>query len=146
MRGGLIIVDGYLPTALDNTNLRADPWSIALDQRAFGPGRLLVAFADADGRFRGLAFTARTDPIEPAFAACLDFLGNGAAAAIAYCDEPVTEGPPSIELLDRLSRTQAIAAELGICLVDWISCDDQLFRSSRLSMKSPADTWPLRPD
>src|SRR2546422_8299015 len=78
----LIVVEGVLPTELDDTNLREDGVSLALDQRAFGPRRLLVAFADRDGRFRGLAHVERTDPPEKALAPCIQHIGLGSAAAV----------------------------------------------------------------
>ena len=43
----------------DRLNLRTDAWSIALEQRAFGPRRLMVAFASADGDVRSVADAAR---------------------------------------------------------------------------------------
>lgn len=112
-------------------NLRQSVWSFALDQRAFGPRKLLVAFADEDGTFRGLAFTARTDPLDLAFDACLQYLGTGAAAAIAFCDQPVAEGDLPPEQIELFERAQVIAASYGIRLVDWIACDDDKFRSHR---------------
>jgi hypothetical protein len=127
----LIVVDACLPTAIDDTNIRDDPWSIAMDQRAFGPRKLLVAFADADGTFRGLAFTARTKPIDDAFRACLAYIGAGAAAAIAYCDEPVSQGEPPPGSRQRFQRMRWIAVTYGVHLVDWISCDDEMFRTVR---------------
>ena len=136
----LIVVDGVLPTELDDTNLREDGVSLALDQRAFGPRRLLVAFADRDGRFRGLAHTERTDPPEKALGPCIQHIGLGSAAAVAFCDEPVSEGPPPPELGERFASACAIAAGYGIHLVDWVACDDQFFRSSRLALY-PDDEW-----
>ena len=43
MDRALIVVEGVLPTTKDHTNLRLDAMSFALDQRAFGPRRILVA-------------------------------------------------------------------------------------------------------
>src|SRR5437899_458509 len=60
------VVDGCVPTSRDNTNTREEALSFALDQRAFGPRRLVVAFSDRNGRFRGLAYAPRTDPPEHA--------------------------------------------------------------------------------
>ena len=59
---------------IDNTNLREEAWSFALDQRAFGPRKLWVAFADADGTFRGLAHTDRTDRPELCVGPCIEHL------------------------------------------------------------------------
>ena len=49
-------VHGLVPGKRDRTNLRtlSDAMSFCLDQRAFGPRRLLLAFANRNGRFRGL--------------------------------------------------------------------------------------------
>jgi hypothetical protein len=135
-----IVVDGYVPTALDDTDLRRDAWSFALDQRAFGPRRLLVAFADADGRLRGLAHTHRTDPPEDALAPCIKALGAGAAIAVAFCDEPVIEGPPPPDLPARFARASEIATAHGLFLVDWFACDDEAFRSGRLALH-PDEPW-----
>ncbi len=44
MKDTTIIVGGFLATDADDTNMKTDVWSFALDQRAFGPRRLLVAF------------------------------------------------------------------------------------------------------
>lgn len=136
-----LIVDGYVPTKDDATNLREDAWSLALDQRALGPRQLIVAFADADGSFRGLAYTDRTDPPDAAFKACVDFLGAGAAAAIAYCDEPVAHGEPPDGFMLRFARMREVAANRGVRLIDWIACDDELFRSSSLSLGGNTAWW-----
>jgi hypothetical protein len=143
MRTSLIRVGGYVATDRDHTNLRDDVWSFALDQRAFGPRRLVVAFADADGGFRGLAYARRTDPPEAALAPCIQHLGRGAAAAIAYCDEPVDDGPPAEDLGARFRVARAIAASYGVQLVDWIACDDQMFRSSQLALYPGAPWWQI---
>lgn len=137
----LIVVDGYSATELNETNLREDCWSYALDQRAFGPRRLLVAFAQRDGRVLSLAHTRRIDPPEAALGACIQHIGRGAAAAVAYCDESVEEGPPPPEVATRFALARSIAASYGIHLVDWIACDDQLFRSSRLAFEPDCDWW-----
>src|SRR6202142_4389719 len=94
MKSKLVVVDGYRATAKDKTDLRRDFLSFALDQRAFGPRRLVVAFSDRRGRLTGLAYTPRTDPPEMALGPCVDFAGQDAAAAVAFCDEHVTNGPP----------------------------------------------------
>jgi hypothetical protein len=140
MPGKLIVVDGYRATAKDKTNLRDDAWSIALDQRAFGPRRLLVAFSDRRGRFIGLAYTKRTEPRENALGPCIEHVGRGAAAAVAYCDEVVKPGPPPPDVAPRFARARSIADSYGIYLVDWIACDDQMFRSSRFAV-DPDCTW-----
>jgi hypothetical protein len=137
----LIIVDGYVATDRDHTNLREEAWSFALDQRAFGPRRLVVAFADADGRFLSLAHARRTEPAEAALGPCIEHLGRGAAVAVAFCDEPVASGPPPPDLAGRFAMARLIAASYGVHLVDWFACDDQLFRSSRIALDPERDWW-----
>lgn len=136
----LITVDGFAATPADTTNIREELWSLALDQRAFGPRRLLVFFADRDGRMLSLAHTPRTDPPEDALGPCIEFSGLGAATAVALCDEQVVDGPPPPTLAPRFAHARRIAASYGVHLVDWIACDDQLFRSSALAV-DPASTW-----
>lgn len=142
---GVLVVDGYVPTERSSLdNLRDNVWSFALDQRAFGPRKIIVVFADSDGEFRGLAFTDRTDPLELGFDACLQYLGAGAAAAIAFCDQPVTEGPPPREFVELFARAQTIASSYGVHLVDWIACDDDKMRSNRTPPGPPGqlgDEW-----
>lgn len=145
MESSLIVVDGCIATKDDDTNLRDDAWSLALDQRAFGPRRLLVAFAEADGRLRSIAHAPRTDPPELALSPCIQHCGIGAAAAIAYCDEPVSFGPPPPDLADRFGHARSVAAALGIHLVDWIACDDHVFRSSRMALHPDEPWWTVPP-
>jgi hypothetical protein len=138
----LIVVDGLRPAKRARINLRDEKeWAgIALDQRAFGPARLLVAFAKRSGRLVGLAHAPRWDPPEPALDACIQHMGRGAAACIAYNDERVDEGAELDDIADRFGRASAVAARHGIHLVDWISCDDLWFRSSRLAL-FPDEPW-----
>jgi len=137
----LIVVEGYAATPADDTDLRNDVWSFALDQRAFGPRRLLVAFADRSGRLLSLAHARRTDPPEAALDACIQHLGAGAAAAVAFCDQPVEEGPPPPLLVLQFALARSVAAGHGVHLVDWIACDDALFRSTRLALDPHGDWW-----
>ena len=137
----LVVVDGYVTTEKDKTNLRKEAWSFALDQRAFGPRRLVVAFANRRGRLLSLAHSLRTEPAEAALGACIQHLGRGAKAAVAFCDEPVKEGPPPPELGARFAAARSIAGFYGIHLVDWFACDDQLFRSSRFALQLGRDWW-----
>lgn len=144
----LILVDGIVPTAESDLNsLREQVWSIALDQRAFGPRKLWTAFADADGRLRGIAYTDRTDPPLIALQACLDYLGADAAAAVVFCDEMVTDDPPSPAFLERFRTARAVAADFGVHLVDWFACDDELFWAARLRtfrVEEQPDWWDLQ--
>jgi hypothetical protein len=138
---GASLVECLVATPADTTDLREERWSFALDQRAFGPRRLLVAFADEDGRFRGLAHTARTDPPTAALTACIAIFGAIDGVAIAFSDEPVLWGPPPPEVAATFEAARAMAAEAGVRLVDWMGCDDQCFRSSRLALWPDADPW-----
>jgi hypothetical protein len=142
----LIVVDGYVATPADDTDLRADAWSFALDQRVFGPRRLVVAFADRSGRFLSLAHARRTDPPEAALDACIQHLGSGAAAAVAFSDEPVVEGPPPPELALTFAVARSVAASYGVHLVDWIACDDTCFRSARLAFDPDGEWWDVPTD
>jgi hypothetical protein len=119
-------------------------WSYALDQRAFGPRKLLVAFTDAGGRLRILAHANRASRPLLSFEACLEFAGAGAEAAVAFCDEAVLDGPPSPEFLDHFDAARALARRYGIHLVDWFACDDERFRSARcatMSADEPPEWW-----
>lgn len=139
----LIVVQGYVTTHSHYTDLREEAWSFALDQRVFGPRRLLVAFSDRSGRMVGLAHARRTVPPEVALGPCIDHIGRGAAAAVAFCDEPVAEGPPPPDLATRFERAQSIVASYGLHLVDWFACDDHLLRSSRLALHPDEDWWAI---
>ncbi|MGH9139400.1 MAG: hypothetical protein ACRD0G_20505 [Acidimicrobiales bacterium] len=141
MEDSVIVVDGYVANEADDTDLREEAWSFALDQRAFGPRRLLVAFADPLGRFLALAHCRRTDPPETALGPCIEHVGRGAAVAVAFCDEPVVAGPPPADLGARFAQARSITAEYGVHLVDWFACDDEMFRSSRLALDPDAEWW-----
>jgi hypothetical protein len=140
----LVEVEGVVPTHLDDTNLRREAWSFALDQRAFGPRKLLVAFADADGTFRGMAVTERLESPgrELAIDPCIRFLGLGASVAVAFCDEPFIMGPPPADTAARFGLACASAASYGIRLVDWFACDDDALRSFRLALHPGEPWWP----
>ncbi len=138
------IVDGFVPAeGVAPDNLRDEVWSYALDQRAFGPRKVLVALTDEQGFLRGLAYTDRTDPPEVGFEACLAYLGVGADAAIAFCDQPVADGPTPPDFADLFARARHIAAGYGIHLVDWIACDDDRMRSNRTPLERDQldDEW-----
>jgi hypothetical protein len=143
MRDTLCVVEGYVATDLDDTDLSSfhEAMGFALDQRHFGPRRLVVAFAEREGRFRGIAATKRTDPIEHALRACLLYMGDGAAAAVAFNDELIDWGPPPDDLANRFWLWRAMCRASGVHLVDWISCDDQLFRSTRLALEPEGAEW-----
>lgn len=128
-----VIVDGYHATDDCDLHLERDFWALALDQRAFGPRRLLVAFGDTSGRLLGLAHTAREDPPELSLGFCFEYFRRVADAeqAVVYCDEPITPGPLSALLRARWEDACAIATVHGIRLVDWVACDDHTFRSTR---------------
>ena len=145
-----IIVDGVVPvqrTEIDD--VRTKVWSYALDQRAFGPRKLLVAFTEANGQLRVLAHANRTSRPLVSFEACLDYLGGGASAAVAFCDERVTAGPPAPEFLDRFDEARTLAQSYGVHLVDWFACDDEQFRAARLTrlvVQEQPDWWDVPGD
>ena len=141
MDDALIVVEGYVATPADDTDMRRDVWSFALDQRAFGPRRLVVAFTNRSGRLLSLAHAPRTDPLEAALAPCIEHLGGAAEAAVAFCDERVVDGPPSPLLAIQFALARSITAGYGIHLVDWIACDDSFLRSSRLAVDPHTNWW-----
>ena len=92
----IIVVDAVAPTPdFHHDPLPEQILGMALDQRAFGPRQLMVAFAAYDRRFLALTYAKRTDPVRLALEGCLrhfDTLGRGGearAAAVVLCDEPV---------------------------------------------------------
>jgi hypothetical protein len=139
----VIVVEGYQIRPGVELDIRDEVWPMALDQRAFGPRRLVVAFADGDARLIALANAPRTDPPELALGPCIQHSGFGAAAAVALCDEPVKWGPPSADVSDRFDLARSIAADFGVRLLDWIACDDDLYRSFRIALYPGEEWWDL---
>lgn len=137
----LTVVEGFRCTRPDFDLATVDAWSIALDQRAFGPRRLLVVTATADGRMLGLAHCEQTDPPEMALRCCLRTLDDGAAAAVAYSDERVDAAPPPPGWATRFATARRAAAECGVHLVDWLQCDDILCRSMRFALEEVDEWW-----
>jgi hypothetical protein len=145
-----VVVDGLVATDENDIDLSRFDEAIgfALDQRAFGPRRLLGAVTDADGRVRSLAHAPRTDPIDLALRGCIHHLGAGATAAVAFNDErAVDDGrlPPDIPY--RLWQYRLLCQSAGIQLVDWFACDDQAVRSFKLAVEPDAadDWWDVPP-
>ncbi len=140
----LMVVDGYRfrDCELDLSTL--DAWSLALDQRTFGRQQLVVVTARLDGGVLGLAHCGLTDPPELALVWCLETLDDGAAAAIAYSDEPVAPDPPP-GLEERFVTARVAAGEHGVHLVDWMLCDDGQIRSMRLTLEGCDEWWDLPP-
>lgn len=146
MSNTYLVVDGLRATRrgrIDLTDER-ELFGLALDQRAFGPGRLVVAFTDRRGRLRTIAHTMRTDPPELALVACIAHLGRGAAAAVAFADEPAVMGTlPPEDLPERWARAHAAAEAVAIRLVDWFACDDLAMRSTWLALHDNRPwAWP----
>jgi hypothetical protein len=139
MFSSFIVVDGYIAPHGDDLDLRREVWGLALDQRMFGPRKLVVAFAEPSGRLCSIAHTDRTDPPEPALDPCIRHVGAGAVAAVAFCDEPVVDTRLD-EIERRFLLARSFTEPLGVHLVDWISCDDLLFRSARLALQ-PSEAW-----
>jgi hypothetical protein len=140
----ITIVEGYHCTGADLDLSGTDFWGFALDQRAFGPRQLVVVTARGDGAVVGLAHCDQTELPELALKCCLAALDDGAAAAVAYSDEPVSTDRP-IGLRDRLDRARVAAREFGVHLVDWIMCDDTQMRSIRFALED-CDQWWDAPD
>ena len=145
-RSGKICVDGFVPNPeFDHELLPEQILGFAMDQRAFGPRQLMVAFAAYDGRFLALMYARRTDPADTAFEACLrhfEAVGRGGethAAAVVLCDEMVENGPVPPSFVARFDRARDLAAMHRVHLVDWMACDDDLFRFARLRTFAPAD-------
>lgn len=136
-----IVVEGLRATPECVDSLRAEVWGLALDQRAFGPRRLVVAVADANDRLLGLAHTPRLEVPELAIGPCIQHIGAGARLAIAYCDEPVDRHGLPPDLAERFALARQAAADHGVHLVDWIACDDDCFRSTRFALGVEADDW-----
>ena len=134
------IVEGYQYTGDDLDLSGADFLGFALDQRAFGPRKLVVVTARCDGAVIGLAHCEQTALPELALKCCLATLDDGAAAAVAYSDEPVSADPP-IDLRDRLYTARVAAREFGVHLVDWIMCDDTQMRSMRITLEDCNPWW-----
>jgi hypothetical protein len=137
----LTVVEGFRCRGVDLDLSTADFWKFALDQRHFGPRRLMVVTAGSDGRMLGLAHCGQTDPPEMGLKCCLASLDDGAATAVAYSDEPVGLEPPA-DLDDRFRMARAAADEFGVYLVDWLMCDDLDLRSMRFTIEAPDDWWP----
>ncbi|MCE1180495.1 MAG: hypothetical protein LWW86_15880 [Micrococcales bacterium] len=114
-----------------------------MDQRAFGPRQLMVAFATHDGRFLTLLYARRTDPVDAALRACLQHFtaigraGEDRAAAVVLCDQPVDDGPATPEFVATFDRASELARQHDVHLVDWIACDDDRFRCARLRTFAP---------
>ena len=139
----LIVVEGYRATRRNDLNLRDDAVSLVLDQRAFGPRRLVVAFSTRTGRMLGLAHAPMTDPPDLALEACCDHVGGGAAAAVAYSDEPVAWEPPPDDTAARFAQARTVCGWFGIHLVDWFCCDDINVRLMKMAAgaSSEGDEW-----
>ena len=140
------VVEGVRVPRRDGLDLRGDDFlSLALEQRVFGPRRLLVAFATAKGRVIGVAHTERTDPPEVALAFVVDFglsrFKPRAALAVAYCDEPVALGPPPPDLATRFMTARAICASRGVVLGEWVSCDDTIVRFASITLNPERAMW-----
>lgn len=144
--GRIAIVEGVVPAPeLEHDPLPEQILGFALDQRAFGPRQLMVAFAAYDGRFLGLLYTDRMDPIEDALEVCLlhaeaeGLRGSApAVAAVVLCDQPVVDASAMPQVEAMFERARPVAARHRVHLVDWIGCDDDTFCCARMRTCSPA--------
>ncbi len=123
-------------------NLRTHSRIVARDQRAFGPRKLVVVFAEMDGNVISIAHTDRLDPPEAGIVPCIARLGCDASIAMAFCDEEVVAGPPPHDLRERFGYAYDAASRWGVHLLDWVACDDLLFRSTRAVLFPDEDEWP----
>jgi hypothetical protein len=146
MESDTIVVELVVTTDPTGLSLRNDAWPLALDQQAFGPGRLLVATADRAGNLLAIAHTTTTDPPHLGLACCLEHtFRNGIVpeAAVVFNDEPVEWGPPPAELRFRFVTAREQCAQFGVHLVDWFCCDaaNELIRSCRSAFEPESDWW-----
>jgi hypothetical protein len=146
MESDTIIVELVVTTDPTELSLRENAWSLALDQQAFGPGRLLVATADRAGNLLAIAHTTTTDPPHFGLACCLEHtFRNGIVpeGAVVFNDEPVEWGPPPAELRFRFVTAREQCAQFGVHLVDWFCCDadSELIRSSRIAFDPDSEWW-----
>lgn len=125
--------------------------SLCLDQRAFGPRRLLVAFADRTGLMLYLTYADRLDDLGLALRCAVDTVvrndgsRSGLAAVVAFNDEPVSTEIPA-DVGERFTAASLVCAEHDLRLVDWLMCDDDMFRSMRFSIDPDTDWWPWPTD
>jgi hypothetical protein len=143
-----IVVEAVVATDPKEMSLREYRWSIALDQQAFGPGRIWVAAADRAGHLLAIAYTEKTDPFDLALSCCLEHLFSLAivpTAAVVFIDEPVKMAPPPPDLEFRFWWARECTAQYGVHLVDWFACDpeSELFRSTRLAIDPDSDWWDI---
>lgn len=144
----LFVVECLRSTDEDDTNLIRDHMSFLLDQRAFGPRRLLIFFTDERADMHYLTHCPRHDDLLVAVMCSIDTVMHGnphaqqhVRAAVVFNDEPVSEDIPG-NLAQRFEAVSAVFAAHGITLVDWWMCDDQLFRSMRFSVDPNQPWWP----
>lgn len=138
-----IVVDAYVISdeADEILNLYDDVASLVLDQRLFGPRQILVAFGSIDGRLLGLAHTERTDPPDLGLRCCIDhFLGEcgfeegRVALVVVLTDEVLDVGPPPPELAEQFAIALEVCDGFEVALIDWVACDDDLYRSARAAL------------
>jgi hypothetical protein len=146
MEPDTIIVELVVAQDPTELSLRKDAWSLALDQQAFGPGRLLVATGDRAGNLLAIAHTTKTDPPHLGLACCLEHTfrsGIVPEAAVVFNDEPVQWGPPPAELRFRFVTAREQSAQFGVHLVDWFCCDavNELIRSARIAFDPDSEWW-----
>lgn len=135
------VVEGFFVESDEMIDLRTSCWSLARDQRAFGPNQLFVGFADAKCTLIGLAFTDLGDDSRTALARCLSFRCAGAEFVVAWCDETIPAATEVTSESTRFDDLRAVARRAGVGLVDWISCDSTQARSLRLACDPSMDAW-----
>ncbi|HEX4863154.1 MAG TPA: hypothetical protein VFV02_03725 [Acidimicrobiales bacterium] len=139
-----LVVRGWRYEVGDLELTCANAFKLAVEQRAFGSQRLVVAGADRDCRFLGLVHCPITDQPELALEYCIGALeSDGLAAAVAYSDEPIRLGVGSSDLAVRFFRRRAAAADHGVHLVDWMFCDTKYVLSLKYRLIENARWWDL---
>jgi len=78
-----------------------------------------------------------------ALACCLDRGGRDAEIAVVFCDEAVSRGPLPSDQAARWNAARNLFAAHSVHLVDWFSCDDQLFRSTRMALAPDEEWWTI---
>jgi hypothetical protein len=146
-----VVVDALMARDKHDVSLRDDAWSIALDQQAFGPGRILLAAADHAGDLLAIIHTRTTDPPDLGLAYCLEHLLGlaltpAAAAAVVFTNERVGFGPPPPDLEFHFRAAREMVKVFGLHLVDWFACDrrGELIRSTRMAIDPDSDWWTCR--
>lgn len=141
MNTELVTVECLVASRKAKEHILTEVWGLALDQRAFGPRRLVVVCTDGKGWLRTITHCPRLTTPERGLDPCLQMARrrqgrHRLVSAVALCDEPVVAEAPLHELdaiRARFVDAQSRAWVHGFKLLDWIACDDDQFRSFRVA-------------